>query len=152
GAYIALDPTYPGERIQYILEQSQALFVLTTSHLASLVPADLPRVICLDRDWGAIGSQLADERYNGVSPDNLAYIIYTSGSTGRPKGAMNTHRGIVNRLLWMQQTFTLTAEDRVLQKTPTTFDVSIWELFWPLMAGSTLVLAAPNQHREAPYI
>ncbi len=82
---------------------------------------------------------------SGARPDNLAYVIYTSGSTGRPKGAMNTHRGIVNRLLWMQERYGLGPDDRVLQKTPVSFDVSVWELFWPLLAGARLVMARPGE-------
>ena len=81
--------------------------------------------------------------------DNLAYVIFTSGSTGRPKGAMNTHAGICNRLLWMQSAYGLTPEDRVLQKTPFTFDVSVWELFWPLAVGACLVVAEPERHKES---
>src|SRR4028119_227464 len=87
-----------------------------------------------------------------VDPDNLAYVIYTSGSTGRPKGAMNAHRGIVNRLLWSQRRFALTADDVVLQKTPFSFDVSVWEFFWPLIAGARLVLARPEGHRDPAYL
>ncbi|HYH80464.1 MAG TPA: amino acid adenylation domain-containing protein, partial [Longimicrobium sp.] len=83
-----------------------------------------------------------------IDPDSLAYVIYTSGSTGRPKGAANAHRGVVNRILWMQETFGLTADDVVLQKTPFSFDVSVWEFFWPLMAGARLAVAAPGAHRE----
>jgi amino acid adenylation domain-containing protein len=87
-----------------------------------------------------------------VSPpagtDRLAYVIYTSGSTGRPKGAMNAHRGVVNRILWMQDAFALSADEAVLQKTPFSFDVSVWELFWPLAAGARLVIAAPGAHRD----
>ncbi|HEU4872134.1 MAG TPA: amino acid adenylation domain-containing protein, partial [Pyrinomonadaceae bacterium] len=84
--------------------------------------------------------------------ENLAYIIYTSGSTGQPKGAMNTHRGIVNRLLWMQATYGLNEQDRVLQKTPFSFDVSVWEFFWPLLTGARLVLARPGGHRDGQYL
>ena len=86
------------------------------------------------------------------APDNLAYVIYTSGSTGTPKGVQIPHRGIVNRLTWMQETYGLTARDRVLHKTPVSFDVSVWELFWPLMNGATLVLAAPGRHRDPEYL
>jgi len=88
----------------------------------------------------------------GAVPENLAYVIYTSGSTGRPKGAMNTHRGIVNRLLWMQREYRLRADDRVMQKTPIGFDVSVWELFWPLTAGACLVMARPAAHRDSAYL
>jgi amino acid adenylation domain-containing protein len=83
-----------------------------------------------------------------VTSDNLAYVIYTSGSTGNPKGAMNTHRGIVNRLLWMQETYGLTGQDNVLQKTPYSFDVSVWEFFWPLISGARCVVAPPKSHRD----
>ena len=82
----------------------------------------------------------------------MAYVIYTSGSTGRPKGVRNTHRGISNRLLWMQDAYGLTAEDRVLQKTPYSFDVSVWEFFWPLMTGARLVLARPGGHKDPRYL
>ncbi len=83
---------------------------------------------------------------------NLAYVIYTSGSTGRPKGAMNSHRGIVNRLLWMQEAYGLGASDRVLQKTPFSFDVSVWEFFWPLLTGARLVVARPGGHQDPAYL
>ncbi|HSK75928.1 MAG TPA: amino acid adenylation domain-containing protein, partial [Thermoanaerobaculia bacterium] len=89
---------------------------------------------------------------SGVRPENLAYVIYTSGSTGRPKGTMNTHRGIVNRLLWMQEEYGLTAGDRVLQKTPFSFDVSVWEFFWPLLTGARLVMAKPGGHQDPGYL
>jgi amino acid adenylation domain-containing protein len=87
-----------------------------------------------------------------VAPDSPAYVLYTSGSTGRPKGAMISHRAIVNRLLWMQDALRLTADDRVLQKTPFSFDVSVWELFWPLMVGARLVMARPGGHRDNAYL
>ncbi|MFD0851833.1 AMP-binding protein, partial [Actinomadura adrarensis] len=87
-----------------------------------------------------------------VTPDNAAYVIYTSGSTGRPKGVVNTHRGIVAHLNWMQSAYRLGTGDAVLQKTPISFDVSVWELFWPLLQGARLVLAAPGGHRDPAYL
>src|SRR5262249_46650114 len=83
-----------------------------------------------------------------LHPDHLAYMIYTSGSTGQPKGAANTHAGLHNRLAWMQNEYRLTPDDVVLQKTPFSFDVSVWEFFWPLIAGARLVLAEPGAHRD----
>ncbi|WP_193146732.1 amino acid adenylation domain-containing protein, partial [Serratia marcescens] len=83
---------------------------------------------------------------------HLAYVIYTSGSTGKPKGAMNEHRGVVNRLVWMQEAYGLTAADTVLQKTPFGFDVSVWEFFWPLMVGARLVMAKPEGHKDPDYL
>jgi amino acid adenylation domain-containing protein len=99
---------------------------------------------------GAPGGEAATGA--GAGPANLAYVIYTSGSTGRPKGVMNTHGAVCNRLLWMQATYRLEPADRVLQKTPFTFDVSVWEFFWPLMVGATLVMAKPEGHRDSGYL
>ncbi|MGO7172197.1 AMP-binding protein, partial [Rhizobium leguminosarum] len=89
---------------------------------------------------------------NPARPDNLAYVIYTSGSTGKPKGVMNFHRALTNRICWMQRTYIITDTDRVLQKTPYTFDVSVWEFLWPLIAGSQLVIARPEGHRDPLYL
>src|SRR4029077_3010612 len=83
---------------------------------------------------------------------NLAYVIYTSGSTGKPKGVMSTHSGIVNRLLWMDDVYRLTPLDRILQKTPFNFDVSVWEFFWPLITGARLVVARPGGHADPLYL
>ena len=87
-----------------------------------------------------------------LTPDDLAYMIYTSGSTGKPKGAMNSHRGICNRLMWMQKEYGMTEADAVLQKTPFSFDVSVWEFFWPLLVGARLVVAKPGGHRDPSYL
>jgi non-ribosomal peptide synthetase component F len=83
---------------------------------------------------------------------DLAYVIYTSGSTGKPKGVMNQHDGLINRLQWTQQNYGLTSTDKVLQKTPFSFDVSVWEFLWPMLSGSTLVFAKPSGHREPEYL
>jgi amino acid adenylation domain-containing protein len=99
-----------------------------------------------------IGQQLKENPSLQTDGGNVAYVIYTSGSTGEPKGAINTHRGIVNRLLWMQETYHLDISDCVLQKTPINFDVSVWELFWPLIAGARLVMAHPGGHQESAYL
>jgi non-ribosomal peptide synthetase component F len=84
--------------------------------------------------------------------NDAAYVIYTSGSTGKPKGVVNIHEAIVNRLQWMQDAYRLTAVDRVLQKTPYSFDVSVWEFFWPLVTGASLVMARPGGHRDPEYL
>src|SRR6185369_13576968 len=121
--------------------------------LRAHVPETWPH-ICLDTDdWQA--AQLRDLDCSPAAPvsgANLAYVIYTSGSTGRPKGVMNTHAGIVNRLLWMQDAYGLDASDCILQKTPYSFDVSVWEFFWPLMTGARLVLAQPEGHKDSAYL
>src|SRR6185503_17366396 len=110
-------------------------------------------VVCLDTQWAdRMGHQSTDNPGHYTAVDNLAYTIFTSGSTGKPKAAMNAHRGIVNRLLWMQDAYQLTTADRVLQKTPFTFDVSVWEFFWPLLNGARLVVARPGGHQDAAYL
>ncbi|HVR99644.1 MAG TPA: non-ribosomal peptide synthase/polyketide synthase, partial [Thermoanaerobaculia bacterium] len=133
-AYVPLDPTYPAERLAKVIESSGARVVLTPE------------------SWKEIGSQPDTARVVPVGEDNLAYVLFTSGSTGTPKGAMVPHRGIVNRLFWDQEFFRLTAEDRALQKTPLTFDVSVWEIFWPLVTGARLVFARPDGHRDPVYL
>ena len=87
-----------------------------------------------------------------MDPRDAIYAIYTSGSTGVPKAAINTHEAVANRILWMQDEYQLDASDRVLQKTPYSFDVSVWEFFWPLTFGATLVIAEPGGHKDAAYI
>ncbi|HEU5375939.1 MAG TPA: amino acid adenylation domain-containing protein [Ktedonobacteraceae bacterium] len=152
GAYVPIDPTYPLERIALMLADTQASLVLTQSHVTPALSAHQAKILCLD---------IPDEQWTHyprtnpavtVAPDNLAYVIYTSGSTGQPKGVMNTHRGIGNRLLWMQEAYALTASDRVLQKTPFSFDVSVWEFFWPLVTGAMLVIAHPEGHKDRVYL
>ena len=154
GAYVPLDPGYPSERLAYMLEDSQVPLLLTQETLLSRLPPVVHSnsVVCLDRDWADIEKHSAENPVSPVSPANLAYMIYTSGSTGKPKGAMNTHRAICNRLLWMQDAYCLDETDRVLQKTPFSFDVSVWEFFWPLMTGARLVLAKPEGHKDAAYL
>ncbi|MBI1390808.1 MAG: amino acid adenylation domain-containing protein [bacterium] len=151
GAYVPLDPDYPQDRLSFMLDDSRVAAVITMSRHLDRLP-ESGRYICLDEESAKLDS-LADTDLPPVqTPDNLAYVIYTSGSTGIPKGVMNAHRGVCNRLLWGQTMFPLTPRDRVVQKTPFSFDVSVWELFWPLMTGATLVIARPGGHRDAAYI
>jgi amino acid adenylation domain-containing protein len=152
GAYVPLDPDYPPDRVAFMLEDAQAPVLLTQPLLVEGLPKHGAQVICLDSDWGTIAQESAHNPVSGATATNLAYVIYTSGSTGRPKGVMNTHRGIVNRLLWMQDAYRLTEADRVLQKTPFSFDVSVWEFFWPLLVGARLVVARPGGHRNSAYL
>jgi natural product biosynthesis luciferase-like monooxygenase protein/amino acid adenylation domain-containing protein len=156
GVYVPIDPDYPPERLQFMLEDSQVSLLLTQQHLlpsfSQSSETATAKIICLDSDDQTIAQAKNVNPENSVTTNNLAYVIYTSGSTGKPKGAMNTHRGISNRLLWMQEAYQLTAEDCVLQKTPFSFDVSVWELFWPLLNGARLVFAKPNGHKDASYL
>ena len=152
GAYVPLDPDYPQERLAFMLADTQVPILLTQQVLRDKLPEHSTHLLCLDTDWDSIASENDQNPTSSVSPDNLAYVIYTSGSTGTPKGVMNFHRGLTNRLLWMQDTYRLTSEDRVLQKTPFSFDVSIWEFFWPLLVGARLVVAKPGGHQDTAYL
>jgi amino acid adenylation domain-containing protein len=147
GAYVPLDPDYPAERLFYMVEDSGIELLLTQQHLRDILPVvGSLNVIELD--------QLDVTHYASTNPqvalhgEHLAYVIYTSGSTGRPKGAVNRHHALTNRLQWMQDAYGLATDDSVLQKTPFSFDVSVWEFFWPLMQGARLVMAPPGAHRE----
>jgi len=151
-AYLPLDPSYPQERISYMLEKSGAGAVLAQPHLTWMLAGHESKVVLLDAESTSARLRPSPGPRPPACPDNLAYVIFTSGSTGRPKGAMNTHRGIVNRLLWMQEAYGLNEKDRVLQKTPYSFDVSVWEFFWPLITGSAMVLARPGGHRDPAYL
>lgn len=152
GAYVPLDPDYPSERIVFMLEDSKPPVILTQDHLHSKLIAKDSKILCLDTDWDNIAVENSENLSSGVAPANLAYIIFTSGTTGRPKGVMNTHQGICNRLLWMQDQYQLTEEDSVIQKTPFSFDVSVWEFFWPLLFGAKLVVAKPGGHKDSHYL
>lgn len=152
GAYVPIDPEYPEERIAFMLEDAHVPVLLSQRSVAEQLPQGDWKLVCLDRDWDEIGTGNTANPSRTVSAGNLAYMIYTSGSTGRPKGAMNTHGGISNRLLWMQDRYGLSESDTVLQKTPFSFDVSVWEFFWPLLVGARLVLARPGGHRDAGYL
>jgi amino acid adenylation domain-containing protein len=146
-AYVPLDPDHPAERLAYMAGDSGISLLLTQAHLRGHVPGGAGlTVLLVEGDEQGVGPE-TDPRTE-LHGDELAYVLYTSGSTGRPKGAANHHRALHNRLAWMQQAYALTADDTVLQKTPFSFDVSVWEFFWPLMVGARLVIAGPGDHRE----
>jgi amino acid adenylation domain-containing protein len=152
GAYVPLDPGYPPQRLTMMMEDAAVPVLLTQEHLVDRLPKHHALTLCVDREWDEIERESPASPSASVGPDNLSYVIFTSGSTGRPKGAMNTHRAICNRLLWMQDQYGLQADDRVLQKTPFSFDVSVWEFFWPLITGARLVVAKPEGHRDGAYL
>ncbi|MBI8016921.1 amino acid adenylation domain-containing protein, partial [Pseudomonas aeruginosa] len=147
GAYVPVDPEYPEERQAYMLEDSGVELLLSQSHLKLPLAQGVQRI---DLDQADAWLENHAENNPGVelNGENLAYVIYTSGSTGKPKGAGNRHSALSNRLCWMQQAYGLGVGDTVLQKTPFSFDVSVWEFFWPLMSGARLVVAAPGDHRD----
>ena len=136
GAYVPLDPEYPAERLAGMREDAKLQLVITRD----------------SEIWREVTSASSASSAVASSSGDLAYIIFTSGSTGRPKGAMIEHAAIRNRLLWMQDAYQLTPSDVAMQKTPVSFDVSVWELFWPLMYGAQLVIAKPGGHRDGAYL
>ncbi|WP_157124350.1 non-ribosomal peptide synthetase, partial [Nocardia pseudovaccinii] len=151
-AYLPLDSDHPVERIEEILEQADPVCVLTTARDELALSADTVAIDTVDlTEFDA--HPIADtDRPAPLRADHLAYVIFTSGSTGKPKGVGVTHAAIVNRLRWMQHEYPLDGTDAVLQKTPDTFDVSVWEFFWPLQIGARLVVAAPDGHRDPGYL
>jgi amino acid adenylation domain-containing protein len=151
GAYLPLDPAYPAERLQFMLQDSAAAVLITHETLAPLAVEQIG-LLQLDRDAAAIERQPATAPPVVVDPAHPAYLLYTSGSTGQPKGALISHAAIVNHMQWMQARFPLTAADRVVQKTPFSFDASVWEFYAPLLAGARLVLARPGGHQDPAYL
>jgi amino acid adenylation domain-containing protein len=154
GAYVPLDPSYPRERIAFMLDNSKVQILLTQSTQSPVIShhSSALKTVFLDTEWKTIAAQCLDNPKVEVQDGNLAYMIYTSGSTGTPKGALNTQGGIRNRLQWMQAEYGLDHEDRILQKTPFSFDVSVWEFFWPLLTGACLVMARPEGHKDSAYL
>ncbi len=152
GAYVPLDPEYPAERIGFMLEDIGAPWVVTDGAGRAALAAIADRELIDLDDWSRIGQESTGAVARSAGPEHLAYMIYTSGSTGRPKGVLVEHGSLVNRLRWAQDYYGLGAEDVVLQKTTYCFDVSVWELLWPLMSGSVVVFARPGGHKDSRYI
>ena len=170
GAYVPLDPSYPEEHLQFMLEDTKAPILITEAQLQETfrdypgttlnlhLRSEAKELFIEEWSFNAENSQTqrwispcAESSQNLTSlttPHNLAYVIYTSGSTGKPKGVMAGHKGLSNRLIWMQDKYNFTSKDRILQKTSFTFDVSVWELFCPLLVGSTEVIANPQFHKD----
>ncbi|MFC7446955.1 amino acid adenylation domain-containing protein, partial [Rhodococcus daqingensis] len=152
GGYVPVDPDQPADRINHILEVAAPVCVLTTSRDGFTAEGLVLDIDTLDLS-GLPGTPVTDEdRCRRIDPSGIAYVIFTSGSTGKPKGVGIAHSAIVNRLLWMQAEYRLGPDDVVLQKTPATFDVSVWELFWPLQTGARMVIAKPDGHRDPLYL
>jgi amino acid adenylation domain-containing protein/FkbM family methyltransferase len=146
--YVPFDPEFPSKRILFMYEDTRVPIFLTQKHLKEKLPSTQAEIICLDSEWETIANFPDTNIDTAITPDDPAYVIFTSGSTGRPKGVENTHRGICNRLLWMQDEYGLTEFDSVIQKTPYSFDVSVWEFFWPLFTGARLVISPPDTHKD----
>jgi amino acid adenylation domain-containing protein len=153
-AYLPVDPGYPAERVALMLADTAPVCVVTRAEVAGELPRGVPAVV-LDRpELVAELAALPTDPLGagGRKPLHPAYVMFTSGSTGRPKGVCVPHAAIVNRLLWMQDEFGLSGTDSVLQKTPFSFDVSVWEFFWPLLRGARLVVAKPGGHQDPAYL
>ncbi|MFF0817411.1 amino acid adenylation domain-containing protein [Rhodococcus sp. NPDC003318] len=151
-AYLPIDTGLPAARIEYLLADAKPVRVLSTT--ATALPAGAGRT---DLDDDAVAARLADispapitdaDRRTALTPAHPVYVIYTSGSTGNPKGVVVAHESVVNRLVWVQERLPLAPSDRVVLKTPATFDVSVWELFWPTVNGAVTVVAGPDDHRD----
>jgi amino acid adenylation domain-containing protein len=153
-AYVPLDPDHPAERTAYVLDSARPQCILTVTRDRLTLPPghDVVEIDALDLESIDAGPIRDAERLADLRPANPAYVIYTSGSTGRPKGVAVGHGSVLNQVAWIAERYHLDANDVVLQKTPTTFDVSVWELFAPLVSGSRVVIAAPEGHRDPGYL
>lgn len=140
-AYVPFDPTYPPERLTFMLEDTQVPVILTQPHLVDQVPAGVARVVLLDSEGTAYTAESDADLPISTTPSNLAYVIYTSGSTGKPKGVLIEHRSAAQFIQSTQRIFGIDSEDRVLQFASLNFDVSVFEIFGALLSGATLVLA-----------
>jgi amino acid adenylation domain-containing protein len=149
-AYLPLEPSQPADRLAWTLSDADVEVVVGQERLLAALPVRRLRTVQLER--GEWLQQPPSPPPRPVLPDSAAYVIYTSGSTGHPKGVVNTHRAIRNRLLWMRERFPLRDDDHFLQKTPIGFDVSVWELFWHLIAGGRLVMSRPGGHKDPNYL
>ncbi|MGP4845612.1 condensation domain-containing protein, partial [Marinobacter sp. 1Y8] len=146
-AYVPIDPDHPQARKQQVLQDAGIDLLLTHDAATDRLP-DMANVTVWNLDQQDLSDQLITAPNLVFHPNQPAYVIYTSGSTGKPKGVTNTHGALFNRLQWMQAEYELDASDAVLQKTPYSFDVSVWEFFWPLMTGARLVIAEPGAHKD----
>ncbi|MDQ3404301.1 MAG: amino acid adenylation domain-containing protein, partial [Actinomycetota bacterium] len=157
-AYLPIDPDYPPERLALMLGDADPVLLLSTRAVDLDPPAGVAGLLLDPHDLdpllaGHSDAEVTDaDRAAPLRPSDTAYVIYTSGSTGRPKGVAVPHHGIVNRLLWMADRYQLDGADAVLQKTPSGFDVSVWEFFLPLITGARLIVAKPEGHRDPVYL
>jgi amino acid adenylation domain-containing protein len=151
GCYVPFDPEFPEERLAFMATDTAIRFLVTdeSNTAGQAIPVENRIFIGNHTAWAG---QPCGNPLLAADGERCFNIIYTSGSTGKPKGVMVPHRGIINRLRWMQHEYPIGQGDRVLQKTPYSFDVSVWELFWPLMEGATLVYAKPGGHKDPAYL
>jgi amino acid adenylation domain-containing protein len=149
GAYVPLDPDSPPDRLAFMIQDATLPVLLTQGRIAERLPATEAHRLCLDEDWDRVALQSTANPDRRAVADNLCYVIYTSGSTGKPKGVSISHRALCNHMSWMLEDFPLEEHDRILQRTSSSFDASVWEFWAPLLAGSQLVLAEPGARWDA---
>ena len=152
GAYVPLDPTYPAEWLAFMMTDADLSVLLTHADLRDSLPETRAKIVCLDRDWDKIEALPNENLEMTVKPENLAYVLFTSGSTGKPKGVMMPHQALCNHMVWMKKRFTFNINDKVLQKTPVSFDASVWEFYISLISGGQLILAQPGGHQDPIYL
>ncbi|TMP30779.1 non-ribosomal peptide synthetase [Pseudoalteromonas rubra] len=153
GAYVPLDPELPAARLNYLVENASADVVLSTRSVANRVELGEAKVVVLDEfDYDAHDERNIAVDEIGLTSQHLAYMIYTSGSTGKPKGVLLEHQALHNRIDWMDKEYGCDISDKILQKTPYSFDVSVWEFVWPMLKGAELVIAKPGGHKDPAYL
>jgi amino acid adenylation domain-containing protein len=152
GAWVPIDPAYPAARVEWMLHDCAAPVLLTHSALAGSLPAAAAIVLQIDTERESLARYPTGAPHRQLQPADLAHVIYTSGSSGRPKGAMNTHGAVCNRLLWMRDTFSFSADDTFLHKSTISFDVAVWEILAPLLSGARVVLALPGAQTDPAYL
>ncbi|WP_258005901.1 non-ribosomal peptide synthetase, partial [Cylindrospermopsis raciborskii] len=153
GAYVPMDSNYPRERLDFMLVDAGISLLLTQENQVTTLDILPPhQIICLDKEWQVIAQEDTHNPSTNLVVENLAYLIYTSGSTGQPKGVMISHSAICNHMLWMQKTFSFGEREKVLQKTPFSFDASVWEFYAPLLTGGQLIIAEKDGHKDVSYL
>ncbi|MBK2345257.1 AMP-binding protein, partial [Francisella tularensis subsp. novicida] len=152
-AYVPISPEFPIDRTKYILDDTNASILLSQVHLTDKLNQVTQNIeIIATDDSQEFQNYDKHNLSNNLKPNNLAYVIYTSGTTGKPKGVALEHQGIINRIVWMQSVYQLTDKDKIVQKTPYNFDVSVWELLWANWYGATIVIARPDGHKDCDYL
>src|SRR5262249_50256352 len=152
GAYVPLDMSYPVQRLKFMLNNAQVKVLVTQAALLKAIPENEAEIVWLDLEEKEIGRQPSWNPEVKVEKEDLAYVIYTSGSTGQPKGVQISQQALCNPMVWMQREFGFGANDSVVQKTPFSFDASVWEFYAPLLAGGRLVMAEPDGHQNPGYL
>jgi amino acid adenylation domain-containing protein len=149
GVYVPLDPSYPPERLAFMIEDARAPVLVTLQHIATRLSCPVARIICLDTDAPVLSRQSATDPISAATINDLVYVIYTSGSTGRPKGVQITHKSLLNLIFWHQRAFTVTSSSRATQLTSPAFDATGWEL-WPYLTMGACVYLASDSTRVEP--